>query len=530
MLPDTVMPAPLAWKPPAGIPRKLVLSFACVSCADLLFFQQTAGISVALFLVVFVGAYLLEYRTHLGPNAIKSALILPAATLPALIENVSWLSFGFAILSALTVALAGKITWYREPLRWLLLALSYPGKCFTTSFADLVALIRFTRTGNRQLQISRQFLSWILPVGASLLFLLLFAYANPVLSAWITWLMSVEVRTEADVWRMSFWVLCFFALWPLFRGTLGQVKSIGMKPSEQSKRLVEGQASNPVLEALASPLSIRRSLVLFNIVFAVQTGLDAVYLLGAAHLPDGMSYAHYAHRGAYPLVVAALLAAGFVIVAVRPGSASEKDPLIRKLVFFWFAQTLLLLLSSLWRLDLYVSAYSLTYLRVAAAIWMIIVGFGLIWTLLRLSLNQSNGWLINVNLLTVLAILHACCFVDFGGKIAMFNVSQAKAHGRTHIDWPYLYAIGPAAIPALERIAQDPSFNKQVRTKAATSSESLRDQFKKAYKGWRAFTLRGDRIARYISDNRIHYPVLDSDVRKQPPKSTYPAANGWIPE
>ena len=63
-----------------------------------------------------------------------------------------------------------------------------------------------------------------------------------------------------------------------------------------------------------------RSLVLFNLLFAVQTVMDVHYLWRGAALPDGMTYATYAHRGAYPLIVTALLAAGFVLVAMRPAA------------------------------------------------------------------------------------------------------------------------------------------------------------------------------------------------------------------
>ena len=58
----------------------------------------------------------------------------------------------------------------------------------------------------------------------------------------------------------------------------------------------------------------------------MQTGLDLAYLWGGLALPDGMSHAEYAHRGAYPLVVTALLAAGFVLIAMRPERARADIP------------------------------------------------------------------------------------------------------------------------------------------------------------------------------------------------------------
>ena len=127
------------------------------------------------------------------------------------------------------------------------------------------------------------------------------------------------------------------------------------------------------MEDLFGVRAISRSLILFNTLFALQSTLDLAYLWGGASLPDGMSHAEYAHRGAYPLIVTALLAAGFVLIAMRPGGPAEHSRLIRPLVLVWTAQNILLVVSSIFRLDLYVAAYSLTYLRLAAFIWMVLV-------------------------------------------------------------------------------------------------------------------------------------------------------------
>ena len=126
-----------------------------------------------------------------------------------------------------------------------------------------------------------------------------------------------------------------------------------------------------------SAATILRSLILFNLLFAVQTILDVVYLWGNAALPADITYAAYAHRGAYPLIVTALLAAGFVLIAMRPGGAAEQSTVIRPLVYLWVAQNVMLVISSILRLDLYVQIYLLTYWRIAAFIWMLLVAIGL---------------------------------------------------------------------------------------------------------------------------------------------------------
>lgn len=97
-------------------------------------------------------------------------------------------------------------------------------------------------------------------------------------------------------------------------------------------------------------------------------------------MPKGVTLAEYAHRGAYPLIVTALLAALFVIVTLRPGSSTAAMPAIRKLVVLWIAQNIVLVGSSIVRTFDYVEAYSLTILRISALAWMVLVAVGLVLT------------------------------------------------------------------------------------------------------------------------------------------------------
>ena len=172
--------------------------------------------------------------------------------------------------------------------------------------------------------------------------------------------------------------------------------------------------------------TILRSLILFNLLFAVQTVLDVIYLWGNATLPADISYAAYAHRGAYPLILTALLAAGFVLIAMKPGGPAEQSKVIRPLVYLWVGQNVLLVASSILRLDLYVQIYLLTWWRVAAFIWMLLVAFGLLLIVARIRLNRSNEWLIRANLITLTATLYVCSLVNFSAIIADYNVDHSR--------------------------------------------------------------------------------------------------------
>ena len=159
------------------------------------------------------------------------------------------------------------------------------------------------------------------------------------------------------------------------------------------------------------------------------------YLWGNATLPADISYASYAHRGAYPLIVTALLAAGFVLAAMRPGGPAEQSRVIRPLVYLWVAQNVLLVLSSILRLDLYVQIYLLTWWRVAAFIWMVLVALGLVLIVARIALNRSNDWLIRANLITLTATLYICSLVNFAAVIAELQCQpQPRSRRQGRVD------------------------------------------------------------------------------------------------
>jgi hypothetical protein len=195
---------------------------------------------------------------------------------------------------------------------------------------------------------------------------------------------------------------------------------------------------------LINPGSVRNSLLLFNLLFLVQTVMDLGILTGGVGLPQGMSYAAYAHRGAYPLVATALLAGLFTLIT-RPMTGNDRQ--LRGLVYLWLGQNMLLVATAAVRLHLYVQAYALTYLRVAAFIWMALVLAGLVLMVLQLHRGHGNRWLLRRCFAALAAALYICCFINFANLIAGYNLSQDTPLQRR--DSVYICRLGPAAHPAI---------------------------------------------------------------------------------
>lgn len=254
------------------------------------------------------------------------------------------------------------------------------------------------------------------------------------------------------------------------------------------------------------PSTILRSLILFNLLFAVQSILDGIYLWGHVALPDNVTYAWYAHRGAYPLIATALLAAAFVLAAMRPGGAAEKSKVIRPLVYLWVGQNVLLVASSILRLDLYVDVYMLTHWRIAAFIWMGLVALGLILIVARIVLDRSNEWLVSVNLIALAVVLYGCSLVNFDAFIANYNVAHSReASGNgVQIDINYLLALGPQALPAIDKaIALRPGIGESCLV-------SRRDRLVERQRQdlvWRSWSFRNWRLQRKLDSQATNQPA-----------------------
>lgn len=339
---------------------------------------------------------------------------------------------------------------------------------------------------------TRSLIAWIVPLGAFALFLYLFASANPLIEAR---LMQIDFRSIADLldpWRVMLWILVVCTTWPLI------VRHIPKWPD---------LARDPAVASVPQPFdwdmffgapALLRSLILFNLLFALQSALDLAYLWGGANLPNGMSHAEYAHRGAYPLVVTALLAASFLLIAMRPGGPAETSRLIRPLVLVWTAQNVLLVISSIFRLDLYVAAYSLTYLRLAAFIWMALVAIGLVLIVIQIELKKSNSWLLSANAISLALALYACCFINAPWLVASYNVEHSREAGGTgpNLDLKYLASLGPQALPAVEAHVESVPGLGSIARDYRHDSQTRTDQG-----NWRTWGFRTWRLQRYLANN-----------------------------
>lgn len=509
----------IPWTKPGHAPL-IAIVLALAALADFLLYDQPTGIGYAL-----LGAALaVGLMARTGSASIWRAVAATVAIAP-LVENVSPLSLAVSAAGLGAIGLSSAKRLAGSPAHRFFQVLSF---CLLAPFR-LIGDMALVRKLRKRLPTTRigggQLLVWAMPVALGAVFIGLFAAANPIVGDWLARLDLLALLRHIEPLRVGFWLLAIIVIWAYLRPRLP--RRISRTPKLEMFGPPAPVRVKPLYETLFGRAALLRALIVFNAIFAVQTALDFVYLWGGVALPDHLTYAEYAHRGAYPLIATALLAAGFVLAAMRPDSETQRDPTIRRLVYLWVAQNVMLVLSSILRLDLYVGVYSLTYWRIAAFLWMGLVAAGLVLIVARIKLRRSNEWLASANLMTLSALLYACCFINFAALIANWNVDHSRemGGGGVPVDLPYVVSLGPQALPATAKLslAWQPCFDAGgvlrdsagqplvpgngtygpcMPTYTVWAIETLnanRVQFETNMTNWRAWTLRNLRLQRTLA-------------------------------
>ncbi|WP_312488190.1 DUF4173 domain-containing protein [Sphingomonas sp.] len=482
-----------------GSPRysflaKLFGAAALIGLADLFFYDNEPGWTLggfALAWTLVLGVTRPDVRHH---RAARAALVVALLFGVMLVDDpgpLDWCLFGLALMSASLLPLRR----FDDAIRWGLRIALHGIFGLATPFRDARRLAR--RCPSRALATVSGLL--ILPVLGGTLFLYLFAQANPLIAGAFAAIRFPNL--SAVIFHAVFWLIVLLAVWPALR------------PHRAVLRFDFGGVADTACARHLPVAALILSLVTFNAIFAVQNALDLAFLWSGAALPAGVTPAEYAHRGAYPLIVTALLAGAFVLLAARPDSDGARSPLVRRLILLWVTQNLLLVASSMLRTLDYIAASMLTSWRIAALLWMGLVATGLILITWRMVTGRSVAWLINANALAAGLVLAGVCAVDLGAIAADWNVRHARRGDA--LDLCYLEGLGPSALLPLidlERRAGGPVLRGRVHYLIDEAMGRLeRDQ-----RDWHSWTWRG---ARWLAA---------AEARVRPHAAPPPLTDGWI--
>jgi hypothetical protein len=457
---------------------------ALVVLGDILFWGHPAGISLA----IFAGAVLFVAGIGRPPRLrIVSGLLFAILAAPV-VDHVQPLAIGFLTVGSIVALAVLHAPGFRSrqvaakslgllsslPERWIRGIVPLRKSGVAAGVPALGAILSRPAVWLRD---------WAFPLGGSFVVLALLMNANPVF---------LRLGAEyLEPWNLAQRVLFWAGLAVLTAPFLSAELPEASLPKATTIRRVPGLGLNG--------RAVLRALVMFNLLVAMQMVTDVSILIGGETLPSGMTYAEYAHRGAYPLLATAMLAGAFAVVA-QPFSREHR--LIRPLMLLWLAQNVVLTGAAAMRLDLYVEAYGLTYLRLYATIWMVLVALGLALTGWQVLRDHAATWLIVRFVAFSVATLYLCSFVNLTAVVAAQNLSRPAP------DMGYVCGLGPTAAGALRASPAARLPDATGRGNACAAQRPPRIE------GWRDWEFRSWRLIRKVEAAR-HRSSVDEDPHRR---------------
>lgn len=276
-----------------------------------------------------------------------------------------------------------------------------------------------------------------IPIIGAIIFLLLYASANPLFSNAFNWIS----------WE---WIYFTFLLGLLFAGIFFY------HPLHQMNRwqALRGNTISRKRKFLSDthPLALKFELrtavtllILLNILLFMFNGADLQYVLNGFTQDRDFSHAAFVHQGVYTLIISIVLAISILLYYFRGNmNFYRKHLILKRLAYLWIAQNLILAASITYKNLTYIQEFSLTYKRIGVFIYIILVVAGLLTTYLKVRDKKTTWYLLNINSWIALILLLISSFVPWDTWITNYNLS--KSHNP---DFKYLIHLSDANIPQL---------------------------------------------------------------------------------
>lgn len=204
--------------------------------------------------------------------------------------------------------------------------------------------------------------------------------------------------------KHSFFVLIFFGLFYSF------IWNVGFGKKTESERLFEGASIDIVISSI-----VLGSVILVYVLFCL---VQFTYLFARAGLPDGITYAEYAREGFAQTVL--VCAINLLIFGIFQWKGQGRK-ILTALLGALLALTLIMLISGAVRLNLYIGAFGMTWLRLLSA-WFIMY-LGIVIALCAARMFKKELPVVGLSAMVLLIWYIALGYLNPDGFIEWYNVS-----------------------------------------------------------------------------------------------------------
>ncbi len=225
-------------------------------------------------------------------------------------------------------------------------------------------------------------------------------------------------------------------------------------------------------------------LAVINLVYIIFSVIQFSYLFGGGFntLPGGFSYAEYARRGFFELLLVTMINFSIILISIF-NTNQKQSATFKTLKGFLFAMglfTYVMIYSSFYRMRLYEQVYGYTHLRIFVYFFLLLETILLLGTLIYIIRPKFN--LIKMYVITFLVLYVCLNYISIDNMIAKKNIDRYFEIKK--IDLYYLKRLSYDTIPQMQRLldAEDPKLVYNVEKYLKNVDERLSED-----KSWQEF-------------------------------------------
>lgn len=233
-------------------------------------------------------------------------------------------------------------------------------------------------------------------------------------------------------------------------------------------------------KATWEPITIITIVFIINIAYLLFTIVQFSYLYGGGGLPEGFSYAEYARKGFFELILVTVINLIILLLSINltKKSSLKIDRILKTSNSLLIAFTFNMLVSANYKMYLYEKAYGFTRLRIYVRSFMLLIGIILIITLIGIWIRRTP--VLKYALIATLVVYVGLNFINVDRIIARENIERYMETNK--LDIHYLSTLSYDAAPEIQRLLKVE--DKNIRREAYTILKYKKEDLKESYNHW----------------------------------------------
>jgi Leucine-rich repeat (LRR) protein len=191
---------------------------------------------------------------------------------------------------------------------------------------------------------------------------------------------------------------------------------------------------------------------LLNAMLLLLNVLDLNYLWFDGKLPEEVDHKEFVHNGIGMLITSILFAIIIILYFFRGRlNYYEKGKYLKWLACFWILQNAFMIFSSVYRTNMYVEEFGISYKKIGVYVYLGLTLIGLITTYIKVTRLKSNWYLVRVNTWCYFILLVVSCIFNWDVIITDYNIKKALTEHKK-LEKYYLADLSFKNLPQLLRL------------------------------------------------------------------------------